>query len=115
MSAYQIKKDVDIPKKLDVNIPQNKDLDIHSKNNNQSSVVHFYHSTPLTRTNQPQLHTIDDDFLIPDATKDEVRLARLQVIVLPLLLDPTFHSSPNLRYTFFKSTNTDVLPILNTV
>ena len=102
-------------KKIDVNIPQNKDLDIHSKNNNQSSVVHFCHSTPLTRTNKPQPHTIIDDFRIPDATKDEVRLARLQVIVLPLLLDPKFHSSPNLRHKSFKSTNTDILPILNTI
>ena len=36
MLAYQ-KKDVDIPQK-NVNIPQNKDVDIRSKNNNQSSV-----------------------------------------------------------------------------
>ena len=46
-----------------------------------SEFVQFFHSTPLKRTNQPQPHTIDDDFFIPDATKDEVRLARLQVIV----------------------------------
>ena len=77
--------------------------------------MHFCHSTPLKRTNQPQPHTIDDDSLTPDATKDEVRLARLQVIVLPLLLDTKFYSNPNLRHKSFKSTNTDISPILNTL
>ena len=37
MSAYQ-KKDVDISNKIDVNIPQNKGVDIYSKNTDQSSV-----------------------------------------------------------------------------
>ena len=32
------KKNVDIPQKMDVNIPQTKDMDITCKNNNQSSV-----------------------------------------------------------------------------
>ena len=67
-----------------------------------SEFVHFFHSTPVKRINQPQPHTIDDVFLIPDATKDVVRLVRLQVIVSPLLLDTNFHSSPNLRHKSFK-------------
>ena len=73
--------------------------------------MHFFHSTPLKRTNQPQPHTIDDDFLIPKLTKDEVRLERLQVIVLPLIVDTKFHSSPNLRTNSFKASNKDIAPI----
>ena len=73
--------------------------------------MHFCHSTPLKRTNQPQPHTIDDDFLIPKLTKDEVRLERLQVIVLPLIVDTKFHSSPNLRTNSFKASNKDIAPI----
>ena len=38
MLAYHKNKDVDIPNKIDVNIPQNKNVDIPFKNNNQSSV-----------------------------------------------------------------------------
>ena len=62
-----------------------------------SEFMHFFHLTPLKRINQPQSHTIYDVFLTLDATKDDVRLARLQVIVLPLLVDTKIHSSPNLR------------------
>ena len=78
-----------------------------------SEFVHLCHSTPLKRTNKPQPHTIDDVFLIPDATKDEVRLAQLQVIVLPLLVDTKFHSNPNLRTNSFESDITDISPTLN--
>ena len=73
-----------------------------------SEFVHFCHLTPLKRTNQPQPHTIDDDFLIPELIKDEVRLARLQVTVLPLLVDTKFHSNPNLRIKSFKASNKDI-------
>ena len=75
--------------------------------------MHFFHSPPLKLTDQPQPHTIDDVFLIPDATKDEVRLAQLQVIVLPLLVDTKFHSNPNLRTNSFKADNTYILPTIN--
>ena len=64
-----------------------------------SEFVHFCHLTPLKRTNQPQPHTIDDAFLKLDVTRDEVRLAQLQVMVLPLVLDTKFHSSPNYDIT----------------
>ena len=78
-----------------------------------SEFVQFCHSTPLKRTNQPQPNTIDEDFLKPDTTKDNVRLVRLQVIVLPLLVDTKFHSSPNLRTNSFKADNINTSPTLN--
>ena len=47
-----------------------------------------------------------------EVTKDVLRLARLQVIALPLLVDIKFHFNPNIRHSSFKSDNKDISPIL---
>ena len=39
MSVYHKNKDIDIPNKIDVNIPQSKNMDIPFKNKHQSSVL----------------------------------------------------------------------------